>query len=32
LLNPDAFPEPDWLKALVDAAVAQPEFAISAAA
>jgi GT2 family glycosyltransferase len=28
LLNPDAFPEPDWLKALVDAAVAQPEFAI----
>jgi GT2 family glycosyltransferase len=26
LLNPDAFPEPDWLEALVAAAEADPEF------
>ncbi|MEB0032617.1 glycosyltransferase family 2 protein [Undibacterium sp. RTI2.1] len=28
LINPDAFPESDWLKALVDAAVSNPQFAI----
>jgi len=28
LLNPDAFPEPTWLQALVEAAIQQPEFAI----
>lgn len=27
LLNPDAFPEPDWLEALVDAAAAKPDVA-----
>jgi GT2 family glycosyltransferase len=26
LVNPDAFPEPDWLEKLVKAAAAQPEF------
>ncbi|MBC3935986.1 glycosyltransferase family 2 protein [Undibacterium rugosum] len=28
LLNPDAFPEPEWLESLLDAAVRNPEFAI----
>lgn len=28
LLNPDAFPEPTWLQALLDAALGNPEFAI----
>ncbi|MEQ1530586.1 MAG: glycosyltransferase family 2 protein [Methylococcales bacterium] len=27
LLNPDAFPEPDWLKTLVSAAVEHPDYA-----
>src|SRR5262245_41342613 len=27
LLNPDAFPEPDWLQRLVDAAQTHPQFA-----
>ncbi|MGH6893859.1 MAG: glycosyltransferase family 2 protein, partial [Dongiaceae bacterium] len=26
LLNPDAFPEPDWLKALMDAAAKHPDY------
>lgn len=26
LLNPDAFPEPEWLKMLIEAAVRKPEF------
>jgi GT2 family glycosyltransferase len=26
LINPDAFPEPDWLEMLIDAAVRKPEF------
>jgi GT2 family glycosyltransferase len=30
LLNPDAFPEPRWLEALLDAALRQPEFSFFA--
>lgn len=30
LLNPDAFPEPDWLQRLVDAAEANPEYSMVA--
>lgn len=30
LLNPDAFPEPDWLQRLIDAAEANPEYSMFA--